>query len=245
MSVPEACCTVPPVKSNYEPKGEYIQLDDIKVYTIGPKDAKNAVIIVYDIYGLHQNVLQTADILAEQLEFRVVIPDFFRGDPYKITDGGSREKLIDWLKEVAPEQKILNTIDIVVNYLRKEKNENFGLIGYCWGAKYAFLVAKQETFAAAVGIHPSFITEENQAGIKIPFAALPSKDDPDFAPFIESLKKEPFGQKSIHRRFDDMSHGFAGARGDWSDPLVGQRAQEAIQITANFLKENVGTRSNM
>ncbi|CAG8482109.1 9879_t:CDS:2 [Ambispora gerdemannii] len=246
MTAPEACCTVPPVKSNYESKGEYIQItDDLKAYTIGPKNAKNAVIIVYDIFGYHPNAFQTADILAEQLGFRVVIPDIFRGKPYTvdqlIRDEGY-EKLAIWLNEVAPDQSVLNQIDAVVNHLRKDGAEDFGYIGYCWGGKFAFLVAKQETFTAAVGIHPSFTTEEHKIGIKIPIALLPSRDEPDFAPFIESLKKEPFGQKSIHHRFDDMPHGFAAARGDWSVSLTAQRAQEAIQLAANFLKENVGVR---
>jgi dienelactone hydrolase len=43
-------------------------------------------------------------------------------------------------------------------------------------------------------------------------------------------------QKSVHRRFDDMHHGFAAARGDWNDPLQAQRAQEALNLVATFFK---------
>jgi hypothetical protein len=96
--------------------------------------------------------------------------------------------------------------------------------------------------------------------IKVPVALLPAKTDNDmviflflslhllsspahpltpsqvpFMDILESTQPEVF-KKSVHRRFDDMHHGFAAARGDWNDPLNAQRANEALNIVATFFK---------
>ncbi len=42
-----------------------------------------------------------------------------------------------------------------------------------------------------------------------------------------------------HHRFEDMFHGFAGARGDWKDELQKKRADEAISLVYNFMKKHL------
>lgn len=37
MSFPKACCTLLPVTSDYAPIGHIEKLDDLSVYTVGPK----------------------------------------------------------------------------------------------------------------------------------------------------------------------------------------------------------------
>ena len=52
MSQSHACCTVPPVISHgYKEKGEYITVQGMKTYTTGPKDAKKAILVLFDIFG--------------------------------------------------------------------------------------------------------------------------------------------------------------------------------------------------
>lgn len=66
MSLPsKACCTVPPVvSSGYQEKGEYITVNGMKTYATGSKDAKDAIFLIYDIFGFFPQTLQGADILA-------------------------------------------------------------------------------------------------------------------------------------------------------------------------------------
>ncbi|KAK9686181.1 hypothetical protein K7432_015247 [Basidiobolus ranarum] len=52
MSINEACCSLPPAISDYTPKGTFEKVDDLPVYFVGPKDAKKAVVLIYDIFGL-------------------------------------------------------------------------------------------------------------------------------------------------------------------------------------------------
>jgi hypothetical protein len=54
------------------------------------------------------------------------------------------------------------------------------------------------------------------------------------------MKDKPFAKKNFQKRFVDMDHGFAAARGDWSKELIMTRVNEAIAITAKFFKDNLG-----
>jgi hypothetical protein len=48
----KACCSIPPVLSEYTPKGTFQPYADFKrVYVTGPQDSQNTIICVYDIFG--------------------------------------------------------------------------------------------------------------------------------------------------------------------------------------------------
>lgn len=74
----KACCTVPPVVSEgYKEKGEFITINGMKTYATGPKDAKSALLVVYDIFGFFPQTLQGADILAhsdKDHQYQVFMP---------------------------------------------------------------------------------------------------------------------------------------------------------------------------
>jgi len=74
----KACCTVPPVVSEgYKEKGEWITINGMKTYATGPKDAKSALLVVYDIFGFFPQTLQGADILAhsdKDHQYQVFMP---------------------------------------------------------------------------------------------------------------------------------------------------------------------------
>lgn len=85
----KACCTVPPVVSDgYKEKGEWMQVEGMKTYATGPKNAKSALLIVYDIFGFFPQTIQGADILAhsdKEHQYQVFMPDFFDGKPADIS----------------------------------------------------------------------------------------------------------------------------------------------------------------
>lgn len=74
----KACCTVPPVVTEgYKEKGEWITINGMKTYATGPKDAKSALLVVYDIFGFFPQTLQGADILAhsdKEHQYQVFMP---------------------------------------------------------------------------------------------------------------------------------------------------------------------------
>lgn len=76
------------------------------------------------------------------------------------------------------------------------------------------------------------------ADVKVPVLVIAAKGDP-CETIKEVLDTKDFGSKCDYHRFDDMTHGFCGARGDFTQPEVAQRAGEAIQLAADFLRAHL------
>ncbi|ORX74147.1 hypothetical protein DL89DRAFT_254031 [Linderina pennispora] len=97
----------------------------------------------------------------------------------------------------------------------------------------------QELAGVAGGaiVHPAMVTDEDFAQIKAPVLALPSKDEPDFSKGIAQAKALAFGAQCELVRFDDMFHGFCGARGDWSNETQAKRANDAIKLLVKFFND--------
>ncbi|CAG8436251.1 1796_t:CDS:2 [Scutellospora calospora] len=249
MSLASSCGTIPPVQSNYSPKGEITNIAGIEVYCAVPDSfaeaqTKNAIIICYDIFGFHENVKQICDLLASQ-GFFVAMPDYFRGNPWKIDAGINRNKLIEWLNATAPPETVYQLTTQVVEHLRNEhKVQNFGYAGFCWGGMIASKQSKDPNFDACILIHPGMLKLDDFKESQCPIAFLPSRDEPDLEnEFFKNpvLTSKPFGSKLIHRRFD-ASHGFAGAKGNFEDPVNAKYVNEVIDISVKFFNENLGVK---
>jgi hypothetical protein len=52
----------------------------------GPADATKAILFIFDIFGYFDQTLQGADILstADKQQYKVLIPDWFEGNPCPI-----------------------------------------------------------------------------------------------------------------------------------------------------------------
>lgn len=148
--VSKACCTLPPLKSEYEAQGTFIELDGTRVYIASPAPEGNveeAVLIFYDIFGFLPNVLQGADTFAKQLQASgrnalVVLPDFFHGAPYDVNNFPPKEgfgPVIQWINDNGNEEKITPTLNKVSAYLSSRGVKKVGTVGYCWGAKVCHL----------------------------------------------------------------------------------------------------------
>ncbi|KAL9541236.1 hypothetical protein MBANPS3_009240 [Mucor bainieri] len=238
MSYSKACCSLPPVVSDYKYTGAMEKFEGLSIYTVGPKDAKKAVLVFYDIFGYHPNAYQFCDILAKHCGWRVIMPDFLHGDyatPALLAD---IPKLLEWVGRVGTIEVVTPDVERSVKYLKEGGVDAATLVGFCWGAKIAVqLTSTMPFFVGASLVHPSFVDVKDAEKAGAPILALPSKDEPDMTEYMEVLAKKPFGKQCKHVRFDDMVHGFCAARGDYTDKLNAQRATEAIQLTANFFSE--------
>jgi dienelactone hydrolase len=114
----------------------------------GPKDAKQGILVAYDIFGFFDQTLQGADILAytdKEHPYQVFMPDFFEGKPADISwyppDNEEKgTKLGAWFKEKAAPPKTLPRIPKIVEELSKSKGiEKWAMIGFCWGGKVSRL----------------------------------------------------------------------------------------------------------
>jgi len=239
----KACCTLPPFTgSDYKPIGNVEPLTgtDIEIYTTGKKDSEIALICVYDIFGFMNNTLQGADILANILGARVAMPDFFKGKPWELSkfpppDG---KEFMGWLGQYQwpyVEPILLKTIAL----LRQDGAKKFGLYGFCWGGKMA--VKSTQYVGAAAMIHPAFVEVSDADGVVAPLCVIDSKDeDKDtIDKFVEELKKKPFGDKIVRKRYDNMFHGFCAGRANYGDEENAKEANKAYTDVADFFKANL------
>lgn len=53
------------------------------------------------------------------------------------------------------------------------------------------------------------------------------------------MKHKNFAVESVHKRFENMHHGFCGGRGDWTNPEQFKAGLEAINIFADYFAKVV------
>jgi len=248
MTQSHACCTVPPVVSEgYTGKGDHITIDGMKTYATGPKDAKRAILVVYDIFGFFPQTIQGADILAhgdKEQQYQVFMPDFFDGKPADIswyppdTDDKGK-KLGEFFSTTAAPPKTVERIPRVLKEIQaqRESIKEWAIVGFCWGGKIVNLVSQQGTaFKAAAACHPAMVDPSDASGVTIPYAMLPSKDEDKDA--VEKWQQN-VKVKNIVEWFPDQVHGFMAARGDLKDDKVKKEYERAYQILLNFFHENM------
>eukprot|EP01006_Ploeotia_vitrea_P063836 TRINITY_DN8635_c0_g1_i1.p1 TRINITY_DN8635_c0_g1~~TRINITY_DN8635_c0_g1_i1.p1 ORF type:complete len:238 (-),score=38.80 TRINITY_DN8635_c0_g1_i1:120-833(-) len=236
-----ACCptTIGPVSSDYKPTGETIKQNGLEIYV--KKGGPKAIIVFYDIFGMHPNTYQDCDKIAESTGFTVVMPDFFKSEKWPADKPPKeRPEIIAWVKggggwEVA--QPYLE--DTVLPYLKGNDVTSVGLLGFCWGGKMGFLASGAGLVKAVASAHPSFITAEEAKVLTGPTCIIPSKDEPPMEDIQEVLSNNQFKDVNIWNRFEDMHHGFCSARGDLTVPEQAARVTEALNIFAKWFSEQL------
>ncbi|KAJ3113732.1 hypothetical protein HK100_001894 [Physocladia obscura] len=234
LPVAQSCCTLPPVESDYVPKGEIIKIGGLDVYIVGPKGSKNAVLVNYDIFGLQTK--QVCDILSSR-GYRVAMPDLCRGDPWPIAQwppAGGFGEVMAHISKNATVESVRADMAATRAFLKTEGSVSFGILGFCWGGRIVSLISDEPEYAAIALAHPVAVSLEDAAKISAPMLCLPAQDDDKatFEAIFEVVHKNHPSSKI--RRFDDVPHGFAAARGDFGDPLMAKRANEAIAEIDDF-----------
>ncbi|KAJ6642236.1 putative AIM2 family protein C30D10.14 [Pseudolycoriella hygida] len=237
--LPHACAENKAVEGDYIPRGRVINIGNLPVYEAPDNVNRRRMLIgVYDIFGFaNSNMKQITDHMALQAGgFRAVLPDFFRGDNWDLNTPIDPVQLAAWLQRVGDWNSIIRPDLInIVQYYRSQGVEEFAIFGMCWGGQIGALSAIElsDYFKASAIVHPSFVTNDQAPSVRIPMYLMPSRDEPDMLPFYQVLRIN-FGDNSGHRRFDDMFHGFAAARGNFSDPLNQMHVNEVIATLGVF-----------
>ncbi|PVU84957.1 hypothetical protein BB560_007204, partial [Smittium megazygosporum] len=233
-----ACCNTQPIQAEYTPVGKKFTLgSDLECYIVGDKHAKASIIYIYDIFAKHPNAYQGCDILANS-GFRVIMPDWFRGDVVTMEMLQDKDRFTQFIQTKGNYAVMEKDINAVKDYLmEKEGFSSIFSIGFCWGAKIVMNIADKNPFIKGGAlVHPSLLEHSDFVNCKVPIILLPSMNEYDMAPEYETLKAKPFGHKCFHQRFEDMTHGWCAARGEWNNPLVAARANEAFTIVVKNFK---------
>ncbi|GAK63557.1 dienelactone hydrolase family protein [Moesziomyces antarcticus] len=243
----EACCSIPPVQSDYSPKGETLKLGGLDTYVAGPKDASKAIVVVYDIFGLWPTTKQGVDVLAEATKARVVLPDFFRGKPfpqeyYPPNTDEKKQALQDFFGAAGDFQARKPDLDAVVADLQKDGASKLGLMGFCWGGKFSVLNGGAGTkFSSVAQVHPAMVDAKDAQGLTVPVANFPSKDEDIKAveAFEQEVQKKDFASKCVYKLYPDSHHGWAAARADLKDEGNKKNFQDVYQRLADFFNKTL------
>jgi dienelactone hydrolase len=219
-----ACCNIPPVQSDYTPKGTLKSYANFnKVYITGPDLSDNAIICVYDIFGHFPQTQQGADILASTLKTTVFMPDFFEPDPPfpvenfppKTTE--AKAELQSFLSTTANPSKSIEKLVTLGNDLKKEGRKKIGVYGFCWGGKVTISSGGDGTiFTSLAIVHPAMLSVQDAQKLTVPLAIYISKDEPidEYNKIVQELSKKSFASQNDQKHYANMFHGWAAARGN-------------------------------
>ncbi|SPC66980.1 related to AIM2 - cytoplasmic protein involved in mitochondrial function or organization [Ustilago sp. UG-2017b] len=243
----QACCTIPPVKSDYSPKGTTEKIGGLDAYVIGPKDAKKAIVVVYDVFGYWPTTKQGADLLAEATKARIVMPDFFRGKPiaqedYPPKTEEKKQKFQNFFKSTGDFSARKPEVEAVADALKKDGAQKLGLMGFCWGGKMSVLAGGEGTkFNAVAQVHPAMVDAEDAKKLTVPIANFPSKDEPkeDMEKFEAEVQKKDIAKDSVYKLYPDSHHGWAAARADLKDEGNLKNFQDVYQRLADFFNKTL------
>jgi len=214
----------------------------------GPSDATSAIILIYDVFGIGPQISQGADMLAASgtHPFQVLIPDFLKGeyaqktwfgpaatDEDKATMGkyfgpggtGNVNVVSDLLTKVVEDVKSKGTV------------KQFGVVGYCWGAKIVSISLTEGTpFSVGGQVHPSFTVPEDASKIVTPLIVLPSKDE-DAA----TIKAFEANLKVPHyvNFYPESPHGWMATRADLKDDKARANFEKGYQEVSDFFHKHL------
>jgi dienelactone hydrolase len=124
----------------------------MNTYVTGPSNPTQAVIVIYDIFGMYPQTIRGADILASSISeksghpTKVFMPDWF-DEPADITqyppDTDEKMKYImGFFNGPASPSVIVPKVPGLVDAMEAENSgiKSWGIVGHCWGGKVCFFL---------------------------------------------------------------------------------------------------------
>ncbi|EER29820.1 hypothetical protein D8B26_007061 [Coccidioides posadasii str. Silveira] len=234
---PQECCGRG-FKHEGNPAGEIKEINGTRTYFSYPAGNQNpdhAILYLSDIMGIYSNSQLLADSLASQ-GYLVMMPDFFRGEPWTLNSDMS--KLMGWVRNFQPKD-IDPIVEAAVKYLREEKGyKKIAAVGYCFGAKYVCRFMKQGKIDVGFIAHPSFVTDEELAGITGPLSIAAAETDRVFPTELRHKSEEILKKTGLPYQinlFSGVEHGFA-ARADLSQRQAVFARDQAFNQAVTWFK---------
>ncbi|KAF7320040.1 Dienelactone hydrolase family protein [Mycena kentingensis (nom. inval.)] len=245
----KACCSIPPVNSDYTPKGSFKSVGGFnKVYVTGA-GSTNAIVCVYDIFGFFPQTQQGADVLASSLDTTVYMPDFFEPhgpfplDKFPPTTDEGKADLQAFFGGPASAPATVEKLTAFVKHLKDTTSGlKVGVYGFCWGGKVTVTAsAEGSPLDAAAIVHPAFLAVGDAEKLAIPLGIYPSKDEPqdEYLKIVNELAKKPFASKCDNKFYANMHHGWAAARADLAKEDNKEEFQDVYARLAGFFGKNL------
>ncbi|KAI9291987.1 hypothetical protein K502DRAFT_308463, partial [Neoconidiobolus thromboides FSU 785] len=96
------------------------------------------------------------------------------------------QEMIDWATvEDGYENRVSKDLTLLINHFNKSTpNNQYALIGFCWGGLMLFDALNSNQFVAGIAAHPPILTEQNFKNLKHPILLAPTKQEKDIIPFF-------------------------------------------------------------
>jgi carboxymethylenebutenolidase len=115
----------------------------VPVYMAQPKDKSNlpVVVIISEIFGLHEHIADVARRFAKQ-GYLAVAPELFirQGEP---ADYDNVAQLMKEVVSKVPDEQVFGDLDAVVAWAKRNGGDanKIGVVGFCWGGRFVWLYA--------------------------------------------------------------------------------------------------------
>ncbi|KAI1781534.1 alpha/beta-hydrolase [Hypoxylon cercidicola] len=249
----DACAKLPPVSSDYVPKGTYETIAGLKTYVIGPESPSKAVIDIFDIFGISPQALQGADRLSAALDALVIVPDFFEGvyaQPSWLPID-TEEKKAAFGKFRAERADVPRNVEKLIEVRKAagdrwpSAGDRWGVFGLCWGGKVGVLACGKgnegpgRVFKVGGTAHPAGLEAEDAEALTAPYICLASPGEPPEA--VEKYKEilaKP-GKIGVVETYTDMFHGWMGARANLGDEKNKSEYERGYSQVAEFYAQHL------
>ncbi|CAO2838418.1 unnamed protein product [Amaranthus hypochondriacus] len=234
------CCENPPTLNSTSGAGHVEEIGGLKCYVSASSNSNIAVILISDVFGYEAPKLRKLADKVAAAGFYAVVPDFFHGDPYNAED--KNRPIQVWIKDHGPD-KGFEEVKPIIESLKQKGMCKIGAVGFCWGAKVVALLAQSDEYIqAGAFLHPSFVTEDDINGLKVPVAILGAETDHISPPelvkkFSEILSSKP-EVDSLVKIFPGVSHGWT-VRYNEDDAVAVKAAEEAHQDMLTWFQKYV------
>ena len=196
--------------------------DSFKAYVARPADEpKAAIVVIQEIFGINAGIRRKCDKLAEA-GYLAVAPDLFwpleRGVELDPDVEPEFQRALDLMGKF-DQDKGIKDIQATIDFIRKNEGvSKIGAVGYCLGARLAYMTAARTDVDATVGYYGVGIDEllrEKEAISNPLMLHIPTEDG-----FVDKDT-----QKAMHDGLDDhprvtlydyegLDHGFATEFGE-------------------------------
>ena len=205
-------------------------------------ETRPACLLLTDIFGWRfTNTRLLADRFAAA-GFVCYVPDILQGDAISSPDSFDRSTFPAWRAHHGDAETLPPAL-AVASELRARHTAVY-TIGYCFGARYAVLLAQAvkgapgavEAFAVA---HPSFVTTSDIEAVRAPGLFLLAEVDSAFPEEAVAAARVAMAMTGLPHEFrgpyPGTVHGFA-VRGSEDDPRVVAAREDALQGAIDFFR---------
>jgi carboxymethylenebutenolidase len=203
----------------------------IPAYVAGSTDAKAAIIVIPEIFGVNEGIRTKCESYAAE-GYLAVAPDIF----WRFAPGvelnpdveAELQEAFGYFQQYDADRGVKD-IEALIHWIRREKGiQKVGLVGYCLGGRMAYMAATRTDISCSVGYYGVMIDQmlgESHAIAKPLMLHVPTADH-----FVS-----PEAQKAMHEGLDPnphvtlfdyegLDHGFATEFGDRRDEAGAQLA---------------------